>query len=140
MTFCAQCQTYLTPDTAPCPTCGTSCPAADTVSDLWSQNLDQAPAGPPLVAGDLLLLPTHAPPAPHSALHALDLSTGYPRWHKTFQHALVSGIQTSEILKTSEVLLLIATSSTDLLRGQGALLALDKNGNELWRWSPGAQR
>jgi len=35
---------------------------------------------------------------------------------------------------------LVATSSTDLLRGQGMLLAVDMSGNELWRWAPGVQR
>jgi hypothetical protein len=37
-------------------------------------------------------------------------------------------------------LILLALSSADLLRGEGALLALDPSGEQRWRWAPGVQR
>ena len=117
-------------------------PAPDAV---WFAGLDESPAGPPLVVGDLLLVPTQepGPPSQHSTLHALSLTDGSPRWQHPFEHALVSGLaaaQTSEVSETSEVLALVAISSTDLLRGEGALVALDAAGEEQYRWAPGVQR
>ena len=117
-------------------------PAPDAI---WSTELRQPPAGPPLVVGDLLLVPAQepGPSSQHTSLHALSLVDGSPRWQRSFEHALVSGLaaaQTSEVLETSEVLALVATSSTDLLRGEGALVALDAVGEEQYRWAPGVQR
>jgi outer membrane protein assembly factor BamB len=112
---------------------------------LWSAALGQSPAGPPLVAGDLLLVPTQepGPSSQHATLHALSLVDGAPRWQHPFERALVSGlaaVQTSEVSETSEVWALVSTTSTDLLRGEGALVALDAAGEERWRWAPGVQR
>ncbi|MDY6877560.1 MAG: hypothetical protein SWK90_15365 [Chloroflexota bacterium] len=42
----------------------------------------------------------------------------------------LAAAQTSEILETSEALALVATSSTDLLRAEGELVALDAAGEE----------
>ena len=52
----------------------------------------------------------------------------------------LAAIQTSEVSQTSEVLALVAISSTNLLRGEGALVALDAAGEERWRWAPSVQR
>ena len=140
MTFCPKCQTYLAPGDAACPACNAPRPPAEPITALWTAALDAPPAGPPLAAGDLLLVPTQpaGPAAAPSALHAFDLHAGRPRWSKTFPHALVSGLQTCQVCKTWQVL--VALSSANLLHGQGALLALDANGDERWRWSPGARR
>jgi outer membrane protein assembly factor BamB len=112
---------------------------------LWSAELGQTPAGPPLVAGDLLLVPTQEPglSSQRATLHALSLVDGNPRWQRPFERALVSGLaalQTSEVSETSEVSALVATTSTDLLHGEGMLVALDAAGRERWRWVPGVQR
>jgi len=109
----------------------------DVPNLIWSTHLAQPPAGPPLVAGDLLLVPTQEPAMPprHGALQALNLSDGSPRWRKPFEYALVSGLA-----QTGKGSILVAIASTDLLRGQGALLALDAAGEERWRWAPGVQR
>jgi outer membrane protein assembly factor BamB len=98
-----------------------------------------------VVVGELLLVPTQepGPPSQRSTLHALSLADGSPLWQKSFEYALVSGladVQTSEVSEISEVLALIATSSTDLMRSEGALLALDAAGEQRWRWAPGVQR
>jgi outer membrane protein assembly factor BamB len=112
---------------------------------LWSAELGQSPAGPPLAAGDLLLVPMQepGPSSQHATLHALSLVDGDPRWQHPFERALVSGLaalQTSEVSETSEVWALVATTSTDLLHGEGMLVALDAAGRECWRWAPGVQR
>jgi len=93
----------------------------------------------------LLLVPTQesGQPVYHSTLHALSLADGSARWQRPFEYALVSGmvvVQTSEVSETSEVLALVATTSTDLMRGEGGLVAVDAAGKEHWRWSPGVQR
>ncbi|MCK4472801.1 MAG: hypothetical protein KAW49_13555, partial [Anaerolineae bacterium] len=126
-------------------------PAPDAI---WSTELRQPPAGPLLVVGDLLLVPTQEPSQPfqHSTLHALSLVDGSPRWQHPFEHALVSGLASTHTPPPphsptptlphfpTPTLILVATSSTDLLRGEGALVALDAAGEEQWRWSPGVQR
>ena len=113
---------------------------------IWSADLSEPPAGPPLAVGGLLLAPMQesGPPAQHFTLHALSLADGSPRWQRSFEYALVSSlaaVQTSEVSETSEVLALVATTSTDLMRGEGMLLALDPaTSDECWRWAPGVQR
>jgi len=104
---------------------------------LWTAELGERPAGPPVVVGDLLLVPTQGPgaTAQRSTLHALALADGSPRWQQSFDYALVSGLAAA-----LPGYILVTTASTDLLRGQGALLALDAAGEERWRWVPGVQR
>jgi outer membrane protein assembly factor BamB len=120
---------------------------------LWRAELGLPPAGSPLVAGNLLLVTMQEPgPFPHYAtLNALSLDEGNRCWQRSFEHALVNGsvaVQTLEVFETarpsspdsSEVLVLVATTSTDLMRGEGTLVALDMAGKERWRWAPGVQR
>jgi outer membrane protein assembly factor BamB len=127
------------------PPSDTSWLEAPSPTVLWLAQLDQTPAEPLLAISDLLLVPTQepSPSSQHSTLHALSLTDGSPLWQRPFEYALVSGlaaVQTSEVSETSEVLALVATSSTDLLRSEGALLALDAAGEQRWLWSAGAQR
>jgi len=127
------------------PPCDITWLEAPSTAVLWLAQLGEPPAGPPLVVGDLLLVATQepGPPSQHATLHALSLADGGPRWKRSFEYAQVSGlaaVQTSEVSETSEVLALVATTSTDLMRGEGMLLALDAVGEERWRWSPGVQR
>ena len=95
------------------------------------------PAGPLLAAGDLLLLAVQEPGSSTqpASLYALGLADGRPRWHKDFANALVSGLAA-----TQDGLVLVALFSSDLLRGEGMLLALDAAGEERYRWAPGVQR
>ena len=104
---------------------------------LWSTDLPHPPAGPPLPLGDLLLAPTQErePTAQHAALHALASADGSARWQHRFEYALVSGLAVA-----TPDLALVAITSTDLLRGAGALVALDTDGEERWRWAPDVQR
>jgi outer membrane protein assembly factor BamB len=108
---------------------------------LVGQDEEGAPGRPPtgslLAAGDLLLVATQEPgPSTRPAsLCALGLADGQPRWRKDFPYALVSGLAA-----TPDGLLLVTLSSTDLLRGEGMLLALDAAGEERYRWARGVQR
>ena len=113
---------------------------------LWSVELGQPPAGSPLVAGDLVLVPTQGPDlsAHRATLHALSPADGSPRWQKAFEYALITGLATTHAPAPPDshtpTLFLVALTSTDLLRGEGALVALDATGEEHWRWAPGGQR
>jgi len=95
------------------------------------------PAGPLLAVADLLLLAVQEPGSSTqpASLYALSLADGQPRWRKDFPHALVSGLAA-----TPDGLILVALSSSDLLRGEGLLLALDTAGEERYHWAPGVQR
>ena len=110
--------------------------------DTWSVALGQSPTGPPLATGDLLLVPTQEPgmPAQHAVLHTLEPGTGNPRWQRRFEHALVSGLAAAPASDAFPGLILVTTTSTDLIHGQAALVALDAAGEEQYRWAPGVQR
>jgi outer membrane protein assembly factor BamB len=136
VSFCAKCETYLTPDAESCPSCGTARPQTEPIAALWTTELGEPPAGPPLVFGELLLVPTrkHGSTSQHSTLRAFNLVDGNPRWQQVVENGLVSGLGI-----TSDGFIVFAASSTNLLRGEGMLLALDERGNEHWRWATGAQ-
>lgn len=103
----------------------------------WIVHLEKTSIGQPLVVGDSLLVPTQDsdPSVQRSVLCALNLADGSIRWQKTFEYARINGL-----VVNVDALALVATSSTDLIHGEGALLALDEEGKECWRWSPGVQR
>lgn len=105
---------------------------------VWSVEMGATPGGPMMVAGDVVLAPTQSAERQHSTLGAAGLADGSPRWQQSFEYALVSGLETLRVSQTLRVLLTL--SSTDVMRGEGALLALDAAGAEVWRWSPGVQR
>jgi len=115
--------------------------AAQVFVSLIGQDEGEAsrrpPAGSLLAAGDLLLMAAQEPgvSAQPATLYALGLADGQPRWRKDFPYALVSGLAAAP-----EGLILVALSSSDLLRGEGMLLALDAAGEERYRWAPGVQR
>ena len=122
----------------------TQCDTHPAPDELWAIELGQPPAGPPpLVAGDLLLVPTQEPGpiSHHATLHALSLADGSSCWQRSFEYALVSGLASAPLPHPhTPTLILVSTTSTDLLHGEGALVALDAVGKERWRWAPGVQR
>lgn len=121
-----------------------------TPNKLWSTPLGHPPTASPTTTGDLLLIPTHQPNSASqtAALHALDLSDGSPRWQQSFDHAMITGLlplphkqsDAPPLPLSSAPLLLLTLTSTNVIHGQGALLALDAAGQEHARWSPGVQR
>jgi serine/threonine protein kinase/outer membrane protein assembly factor BamB len=108
-------------------------------SAIWTTELARSPRGSAKFFGNMLLVPTQkAEPSDkqNSVLCGLSLIDGSIHWQRTFDHEFVSGLAV-----TSHGLILVATASTDLLRGEGALRALDGlSGKTRWRWSPGVQR
>ena len=105
---------------------------------IWSSEIGDTPAGYMHIAGDVVLVPAHeATTSPRrSVLHALSLSDGSLRWRRDFEDTLVSGLA---VLATPEVAIVAALSAADLLRGEGALVALDAAGETRWRRPPGGR-
>lgn len=102
---------------------------------IWTAELDQTISQPPLVFGGTLLLVTQpsGPVVQHNGLQALDLATGEPRWQHTFEYALVSGMQAYRLVAEEQEIAVVATSSSDVLQGEGGLLAFDEAGSVIWR-------
>ncbi len=102
----------------------------------WHTDVGAIPAQP-VVAGDALWVPTRdaGGPGQSATLHAFNLADGTPHWQKPFAHVFISGVA------VAGQMLLVSLTSTDLLSGEGALLALDPmTGEERWRWISGVQR
>jgi outer membrane protein assembly factor BamB len=113
------------------------CDASPTPDVVWSTALGEPPAGPLVVAGDLLVTATQEPDltSENSTLHALGLADGSLHWQRLFEYALVSGLAV-----TADGRILAAITSTNLIRGEGALVALGDAGEECCRWSSEVQR
>jgi outer membrane protein assembly factor BamB len=104
----------------------------------WTVDLNNQIFGQMLVVKDYLLLNVllkDDPSMQRSELLALGLTAGRTRWSKHLRYAIVSGLAADP-----NGLTLVSTVSTDLLRGDAALLALGESGDERWRWQPGVQR
>ncbi len=101
---------------------------------IWSSEVQDTPAGHMHIAGDVLLVPAHEPGSSprRSLLYALNLTDGSLAWQKIFEDVLVSGLAA---LETPDIAILVAHSAIDLLRGEGALVALDAQGDTRWLWS-----
>jgi hypothetical protein len=115
-----------------------------TITPAWSSELGETPAGAPLAAGEWLLLAAHqAGTAPAwSRLRWLNLADGQPGRSVFLVGALISGTRPVRSVKPDgsgdlEDGVLVATYSADALGNQGALVALDAAGEEVWRWAPG---
>jgi len=67
-------------------------------------------------------------------LEVFRLADGTALWQHTFDHALVSGV----VVLGEQ--LLVSLTSTDLLRGEGALVVFGTAGDVVWRWVPGVQQ
>ncbi len=99
----------------------------------WLFDLQHPPCA--LRGGKVLFAAANA--AEQSMLHTLTLD-GRELWACTFENALIGGVETREVLETSRVL--VSLSSADLLRGEGMVLALNADGQEMWRWPSGGQK
>lgn len=133
MSFCSHCETYLPPETAACPVCGASAPTAESFAVAWTAPLPSPLSGAPVAfAGGLLASssgPEHA-----TVLEYRTVADGRKDWQCTFNDALITGIA------VAGEHLLASLTSTDPLHGQGALVALDGAGNEVWRWATEMQQ
>lgn len=109
-----------------------------TPRTAWALEVGSPLTVPPAIAGGLLWLSTQtrAQSGSHTALHAVNVQDGSLRWTQplTFEHAMVNG------LAIWGDLVLVSLTSTHRLHGDGALVALDPEGSERWRWALGVQR
>jgi outer membrane protein assembly factor BamB len=105
-----------------------------TVTLHWSHDLRPSPCALSRT-GEIIFAAINA--ADQSALHAFALD-GRELWSCPFEQAIVSGIETFEVSETSKVLMTL--SSTDLLRREGMILTLNKDGQEAWRWTGSVQK
>lgn len=107
--------------------------AQETPENVWSATIPAPPSSAPVAfAGDILVAAGSSEQVAVLELRAL--ADGQIRWQQTFDHILITGL-----VAVGDKLLLSLTS-TDLLRGQGALVALDAAGAEVWRWAGGVQQ
>ena len=101
---------------------------------LWTAELNQTVNQPPVVVGDLLIVPTQ--PSGAMALHgmvtAVSLADGKVRWQKSLEYSLVSGLAAHQWQGQNVVI--VTGSSSDFLNGKGNLFALNMAGEEVWRW------
>mgnify|MGYP001331299367 CR=1 FL=1 len=116
---------------------------------LWSITLNCQPESLLVVDGLLFVTPSASPTdsaddAP--GLYAVRLADGAIAWQHSFPHVMVTGVQTfslaSEPVQPTAMAdqhLFLAATSTDLLMGEGSLLALDLKGQTVWRWSDKGQ-
>ncbi len=116
---------------------------------LWSVNLDCQPEY--LLIVDELLFVAPAVPRPDagpeaSSIYALRLADGSVAWQQTLPHVMITGLATLQLegaplLPAASVAqhLFLAGTSTDLLRGEGSLTALNLQGEAQWRWTDKGQ-
>jgi outer membrane protein assembly factor BamB len=108
---------------------------------LWTIHLDQAIIQSPQAVGDILFLATKLPEqrGKHSALQAINLADGTLRWQYVFEYALINGLQPYYLLAEQQNIVIVATGSSNLLRGQGDIYAFTPSGNVVWQWQGEAQ-
>lgn len=97
---------------------------------VWSTALDQPITDLALATADRLLAVTRPTEraARRDVLRLLRLADGSECGQRTYTHAMVSG------LACPGDRILVALTSTDLLHGQGMLIALDASGQTEWHW------
>lgn len=103
---------------------------------LWTAVLDQNIIHPLQTIGETAIAATQpSGPAPeHGSLQAVSLADGVLRWRHDFEFALVSGMQAYRLHAEQKDILVVAVSSSDFLKGEGAVLAFDEVGEIYWRW------
>lgn len=103
---------------------------------LWTTDLLKSIFIAPIVIGNQALFATKpsSPKKQHSDLIALDLASGQVTWQYHFEYALINGLQAYTLLAEDQAICIVATQSSDLLRGQGQVLAFDETGRIVWQW------
>jgi|GEM_PF-1860708 len=133
MSFCSHCETYLPPGTAVCPVCGASAPAPTALAVAWTVPLPSPLSGAPLSFADGILA-AGSDTERAAVLEWRAVADGRRDWQCAFDDALITG------MVAAGERLLVSLTSTDLLHAQGALVALDGAGNEVWRWATEMQQ
>ncbi len=103
---------------------------------LWTSKLNQPTSIPPIVVGELVLFATKpsSPMEAYSDLIALDLASGEVVWQHHFEYALITGLQAYTLLAEAQTIAIVSTQSSDLVHGQGEVLAFDGTGLVVWQW------
>ena len=100
----------------------------------WSAEAGQSLVAAPIVFGETLMLATKADKREQTtSLQAFDLADGRARWEHDFEYATVSGMQAYYLAPREQYVAVVATSSSDFLRGEGSLVAMDEAGLEIWK-------
>lgn len=99
-------------------------------------DLSCPPIAPLCRFGDALLIATAD--GSSALVHAIDANSGMLRWQCDFMNVSIASLETCPISENQRTLL--ASSSTDLLRGEGAVVALDQKGTICWRWASGGRK
>jgi len=138
MYFCPHCQTYLA-NADTCPACGQARPAAAAVEPRWALELHATPHGyNALVAwGEMVFIAAVEDERDlrHSLLLAVDSTGPAVRWRCHLENALIS-----DPVAVAGGILFLGTRSTDRLRSEGLIMALEAaTGRERWQVAPGAQ-
>jgi outer membrane protein assembly factor BamB len=103
---------------------------------IWQTELEQTVIQPPQVVGKTVLLATQSSRqrGKHTDLTALSLADGTVRWQHSFEYGLVSGMQAYRLLAEGEDIAVVATGSSNLLRGRAGVFAFDQAGEIFWQW------
>jgi outer membrane protein assembly factor BamB len=133
MCFCPQCKIYCPPETTTCPVCGVATPVPESCAVAWTSALPATAAVAPVTfSGGILVTSSSSERA--AILEWRAVADGQRGWQCIFNDALITGM-----IAAGERLL-VSLTSTDLLRGQGALVALDGAGDEVWHWATDMQQ
>ncbi len=103
---------------------------------VWTAQLDQNISHPLVVIGSTLIVATKPSGriVQHSSIQAISLEDGRLLWRHEFQYALISGMQAYTLIAEQKEIVIVATSCSDILRGEGSLLAFDEAGEVYWQW------
>ncbi|MCP4417679.1 MAG: PQQ-binding-like beta-propeller repeat protein [Chloroflexi bacterium] len=108
---------------------------------LWQANLEQIITQPSHIMGEMAVFAIRLSEdrSRHSAMQVLNLADGTVCWGHTFEYARISGLQTYHLLTEQQEIIIVATSSSSPLRGQGGLFAFNQSGEIIWQWRGDAQ-
>ena len=103
---------------------------------LWTAEITPPVITSLVVSGEALFVAAQAAGrgAQHSKLLMLDAQSGAVQWQHNFEYALISGLQPYYLQDSQQPITIVTTCSSDLLRGQGQVLAFDLMGEIIWKW------
>lgn len=109
--------------------------------EMWTADLGQRVSHPPLVVGKTLVVASQPQGrfVQHGRLQGINLQTGHVAWQHHYEYALVTGMQAYHLIREDFPVAVVTASSSDLLHGEGSVLAFNEAGEIIWRWQTGEQ-
>lgn len=109
---------------------------------LWSNDVTKTIIHPPIAIGNILLVATQESgiQAKHGTLHALNLTDGTASWKHDFDYAIVNGMQEYFLHTEQEEVAVVSLGSSDILKGEGGILAFNQSGEVIWQWTGTTQQ